>query len=55
MLLGIAAYLYRGEPSAASGVLFWSVFHVAVGAITTATCALMEIQISRYVRPAVVA
>ncbi len=55
MLLGIAAYLYRGEPSAAGGVLLWSVFHVAVGAITTATCALMAIQISRYVRPAVVA
>jgi heme A synthase len=55
MLLGIAAYLYRGEPSAASGVLLWSVIHVAVGAITTATCALMEIQISRYVRLAVVA
>lgn len=55
MLLGIAAYLYRSEPSPSSGVLLWSVFHVAVGAITTATCALMEIQISRYVRPAVVA
>ena len=55
MLLGIAAYLYRSEAGAASGVLLWSVFHVAVGAITTATCALMEIQISRYVRPAVVA
>lgn len=55
MLLGIAAYLYRSEPAATSGVLLWSVFHVAVGAITTATCALMEIQISRYVRTAVVA
>lgn len=55
MLLGIAAYLYRHDPANGGGVLLWSVFHVAVGAVTTATCALMEIQISRYVRPAVVA
>ncbi|MBM3786078.1 MAG: hypothetical protein FJW30_17090 [Acidobacteria bacterium] len=55
MLFGIAAYLYRAEAQPAAPMLLWSVIHVAVGAMTTATCALMEIQISRYVRPAVVA
>lgn len=55
MLFGIAAYLYRAEAQPGAPMLIWSVIHVSVGALTTATCALMEIQLSRYVRPAVVA
>lgn len=59
MLFGLAAYLYRIEyQEQATGLpamLTFTVIHVAVGALTTACSALMGIQISRYVRPAVVA
>jgi hypothetical protein len=54
-MLILTSVQYKSGPRDADGVVIWSVIHVAVGAITTATCALMEIQISRYVRPAVVA
>lgn len=59
MLLGLAAYLYRLEvqehAAGHAAMLIFTVIHVAVGALTTACSALMGIQISRYVRPAVVA
>lgn len=59
MLLGLAAYLYRLEvreqATGHAAMLIFTVIHVAVGALTTACSALMGIQISRYVRPAVVA
>lgn len=56
MGLGLGAYLFRvamverggGEAS----VIFFSVMHVSVGAITTASCALMGIQVLRHVRRA---
>jgi hypothetical protein len=57
MLLGLGAYLYRMEfreqATGESAMLTFTVIHVAVGALTTACSALMGIQISRYVRPAV--
>lgn len=56
MLLGIGAYLFRVQVNEqASGqhpMLLFTIVHVAAGAFTTACCALMGIQISRYVRPA---
>lgn len=59
MLLGLAAYLYRIEmmeqATGQSAMLTFTVIHVAVGAMTTACSALMGMQITRYVRPAVVA
>ncbi|MBI2686144.1 MAG: hypothetical protein HYX27_07500 [Acidobacteria bacterium] len=59
MLFGLGAYLYRiqvrEEATGHAAMLIFTVIHVAVGAVTTACCALMGMQISRYVRPAVVA
>lgn len=57
MLFGLGAYMYRLEfREQATGelaMLTFTVIHVAVGALTTACSALMGMQISRYVRPAV--
>ena len=59
MLLGLGAYLYRidyrEQATGQAAMLLFTVIHVAVGALTTACCALMGMQISRYVRPAPVA
>lgn len=59
MLFGLAAYLYRiqfmEQATGQFNMLTFTVIHVAVGALTTACSALMGMQISRYVRPAVVA
>jgi len=59
MLFGLGAYLYRIEvmeqATGQAAMLTFTVIHVAVGALTTACSALMGMQISRYVRPAVVA
>ena len=59
MLIGLGAYLYRVEfkeqATGLAAMLTFSMIHVAVGALTTACAALMGMQISRYVRPAVVA
>ena len=59
MLIGLGAYLYRMEfreqSTGQSAMLIFTVMHVAVGALTTACSALMGMQISRYVRPGVVA
>lgn len=58
MLFGLGAYLYRIEfqeqATGQSAMLTFTVIHVAVGALTTACSALMGMQITRYVRPAVV-
>jgi len=59
MLIGLGAYLYRLEfreqATGQAAMLIFTVMHVAVGALTTACSALMGMQISRYVRPGVVA
>jgi heme A synthase len=59
MLFGLGAYLYRVEfqeqATGEAAMLTFTVIHVAVGALTTASCALMGMQITRYVRPATVA
>ncbi len=59
MLFGLGAYLYRVEfqeqATGEAAMLTFTVIHVAVGALTTAACALMGMQITRYVRPATVA
>jgi hypothetical protein len=59
MLIGLGAYLYRVEfkeqATGLAAMLTFSMIHVAVGALTTACAALMGMQITRYVRPAVVA
>lgn len=59
MLFGLGAYLYRIEyqeqATGQAAMLTFTVIHVAVGALTTACSALMGMQITRYVRPAVVA
>jgi heme A synthase len=59
MLIGLGAYLYRIEfreqATGQSAMLTFTVTHVAVGALTTACSALMGMQISRYIRTAVVA
>jgi hypothetical protein len=54
MLLGLGAYLYRvamlEQGAGEASVIFFSVMHVSVGAMTTASCALMGIQVMRHVR-----
>lgn len=59
MLIGLGAYLYRIEfqeqATGEAAMLTLTVIHVAVGAMTTACSALMGMQITRYVRPAVAA
>jgi len=59
MLIGLGAYLYRmqvvEQATGHMAMLTFTVIHVAVGAMTTAVCALMGMQISRHVRPAVTA
>jgi hypothetical protein len=59
MLIGLGAYLYRvqfkEQATGLAAMLIFSMIHVAVGALTTACSALMGMQITRYVRPAVVA
>ncbi len=59
MLIGLGAYLYRiqvmEQATGHAAMLTFTVIHVAVGALTTAVCALMGMQITRYVRPAVAA
>ncbi|MFN0106661.1 MAG: hypothetical protein ACKV2U_31775 [Bryobacteraceae bacterium] len=58
MLIGLGAYLYRIEfkeqATGLAAMLTFTMIHVAVGALTTACCALMGMQITRYVRPAAV-
>lgn len=57
-LIGLGAYLYRmdyrEQATGMTAMLTFTLIHVAVGALTTACSALMGMQISRYVRPAVV-
>lgn len=59
MLIGLGAYLYRvdftEQATGRTAMLTFTMIHVAVGALTTACSALMGMQISRHVRPAVVA